>query len=127
LIFKEHCPDASIETLQAKQAGRTHFIGSYCKRDFPLIGCVQEADVYCVFNSIIQEQGRLQLQRFAPGGKWGSAKSPNCEGFSPEEFQMLDFSQIDLSEMFGDIAPLPTAKVQNNVQKAVNTFQGKVR
>ena len=131
LIFKEHCPDASLETVQAKQAGRTHYIGSYCKRDFPLIGCVQEADVYCVFNSkmgrIIQEQGRLQLQRFAPGGKWGSANSPNCGGFSPEEFQMLDFSQIDLSEMFGDIAPLSTAKVQNNVQKAVNTFQGKVR
>ena len=92
----------------SQQTGRTHFVGCYCKRDFPHIGCVQESDVYCIFNSkmgrIIQEQGRLQLQRFTPGGKWGSANSPNCWGFSPEEFQM-----------------------QGNVKNAVNAFQGKVK
>lgn len=131
LIFEEHCPDASIETVQAKQAGRTHFIGTYCKRELPLIGCVQEADVYCVFNSklgrIIQEQGRLQLQQFAPGGRWGSAKSPNCTGFTPEEFQMLDFSQIDLSAMSGDLAPLSAAQMQSNITNKVNVFQENVR
>ena len=113
------------------QAGRAHFIGSYCKRDFPLIGCVKEADVYCVFNSklgrIAQEQGRLQLKQFAPGGNWGSAGSPNCDGFTPEEFQMLDFSQIDLSEMFGDLSPLSAETVQGKVRNAVNAFQERVQ
>ncbi len=131
LIFKRHCPDASLKTVQAKQAGRTHFIGTYCKRELPLIGCIQEADVYCVFNSklgrIVQEQGRLQLKQFAPGGNWGSAGSPNCVGFTPEEFQMLDFSQIDLSEMFGDLAPLSAAQMQGKAQNAINAFQGRVR
>ncbi len=131
LIFKEHCPDASLETVQAMQAGRTHFIGSYCKRDVVLIGCVQDADVYCLFNSklgrIIQEQGRLQLQRFAPDGRWGTAESPNCEGFTPEEFQMLDFSRIDLSDMFGDLAPVSEATVQGNANKAVNDFQNRLQ
>lgn len=28
--------------VQAKQAGSAHFIGTYCKRDLPLIGYVQE-------------------------------------------------------------------------------------
>lgn len=131
LIFKEQCPDASLETVQAKQAGRTHFIGTYCKKSIPLVGCVQKADVYCLFNSkmgrIIQEQGRGQLQQFNPDGNWGSTGAPNCEGFTPEEFQMLDFSQIDLSEMFGNISPLPAPQLQNDVKSAVEEFQSKVR
>jgi len=76
---------------------------------------------------IIHEQGRIQLQKFNPNGNWGSTGSPNCEGFTPEEFQMLDFSQIDLSEMFGDIVPLPAAQMQNDVQGAINDFQNKVQ
>jgi hypothetical protein len=40
---------------------------------------------------------------------------------------MLDFSEIDLSEMFGDIAPLPEAQMQNDVKNAINDFQNKVR
>jgi hypothetical protein len=131
LILKEHCPDASIETVQAKQAGRAHYIGTYCKKDIMFIGCVQEAETYCIFNSklarIIHEQGRMQLQTFNPNGNWGSAKVPNCEGFTPEEFQMLDFSQIDLSEVFADIEPLPTSQMENDAQGAINDFQNKVQ
>jgi hypothetical protein len=131
LFFKEHCPDASLETVQAKQAGSAHYIGTYCKRDIPIIGCIQEAEVYCLFNSkmgrIIHEQGRVQLQQFNPNDNWGSAGAPKCEGLTPEEFQMLDFSEIGLSEMFGDIAPLPAAQMQNDVQGAINDFQNKAQ
>ncbi|MFZ5759833.1 MAG: conjugal transfer protein TraN [Thermodesulfobacteriota bacterium] len=131
LFLKEHCPDASIETVQAKQAGRAHYIGTYCKKDVLFIGCVQEAETYCLFNSklgrIIHEQGRMQLQKFNPNGNWGSARSPNCEGFTPEEFQMLDFSKMDFSEVFGDIVPLPAALMENDVQGAINDFQNKMR
>lgn len=92
---------------------------------------VTEAEVYCVFNSklgrIIHEQGRVQLQSFNPNGNWGRTRSPNCEGLTPEEFQMLDFAEIDLSDMFGDIAPLPEAQMQNDVQNAINDFQNKVQ
>ncbi len=127
LIFNEFCPEESVVTVQAKQAGRAHFIGTYCKKDIKFIGCIQRADRYCLFNSkmarIVHEQGRAQLQKFAPDGKWGSPEDPNCEGFTPEEFQMLDFSQIDLSELFGDIIPVPTTEVQTDVQDAINRFQ----
>nr|HEC1719610.1 mating pair stabilization protein [Campylobacter jejuni] len=34
---------------------------------------------------------------------WGSPKSPDYRGFTPEEFQKLDFSKIDLSEFIADI------------------------
>ena len=131
LIFREYCSDESYETVQAKQAGRAHFIGTYCKRDIPIIGCIQEAEVYCTFNSkmgrIIHEQGRNQLQQFAPGGNWGTAEAPNCAGLTPEEFQMLDFSRINLSEIFGDITPLPAGQLQNDIQGGINDFQNGVQ
>lgn len=131
LTLSEHCPEASIETVQAKQAGETHYIGTYCKKEIEFVGCVQDAQVYCVFNSklarIIHEQGRIQLQQFNPRGNWGSARSPNCGGFTPEEFQMLDFSRIDLSEVFGDIEPLPVTQMQDNVHGAINDFQNGVQ
>jgi len=43
LLIEEHCPAASLETVRARQAGSAHFIGTYCKKELPLIGCVQKA------------------------------------------------------------------------------------
>ncbi len=42
-------------------------------------------------------------------GKPGRA---NCRGFTPEEFQALDFGKIDLSEYYADI--------QRNIQQNIN-------
>jgi conjugal transfer mating pair stabilization protein TraN len=76
---------------------------------------VQKAKSFCCFNSklarIIHEQGRPQLQSFQPNGAWTgvpgdpnfSVKKPNCRGFTPQEFQALDFNKIDLSEYIEDI------------------------
>ena len=36
---------------------------------------------------------------------WGSAKEPNCRGFTPEEIEALDFSAMDLSEWIATIIP----------------------
>ncbi len=127
LFINEFCPEDSIKAVEAESSGRGHYVGDYCKQKIPLIGCVQKARMYCTFNSkmarIVHEQGRAQLQKFAPDGNWGSPEAPNCEGFTPEEFQMLDFSQIDLSEMFGDLVPVPVTELQTDVQDAVNRFQ----
>ena len=57
----------------------------------------------CCFNStlgrIIAEQGRNQLTDI----DWGVASNPNCRGFTVEEFQRLDLSQMDLSEFTNSI------------------------
>ena len=96
-----------------------------------MVGCVQRARVYCVFNSrlgrIIQEQGRLQLQAFAPDGRWGDAEHPNCRGFTPEEFQMLDFSQMDLSEYFQDIEHTAIEEIQETMNDKVHQFYENLR
>jgi conjugal transfer mating pair stabilization protein TraN len=86
---------------------------------------VEKKEGYCCFNSrlarIIQEQGRAQL-----GKSWGSAKSPECSGFTLAEFESLDFSQIDLTEFIREIQPKAmdvqalTARMNSRVQTMAN-------
>ena len=70
------------------------------------ISKIETKKSFCCFNSklakVIHEQGRPQLKSFA-NSPFGSASNPNCRGFTPEEFQNLDFSKIDLSEWYSEI------------------------
>ncbi|MCX7992018.1 MAG: conjugal transfer protein TraN, partial [Proteobacteria bacterium] len=83
------CSQNERMTAVRDRDGLCHYVGEYCKNKITGVGCVQKARVYCCFNSklarIIQEQGRIQL-----GIGWGDAKSPDCRGFGPDEFSMLD-------------------------------------
>jgi len=92
--------------------GNCHYIGSYCSEKWFGV-CVQRKKTYCCFSSplarIIHEQGRPQL-----GIGWGTPKSPNCRGFTPEEFQKLDFSKIDFSEWIEE-------KVKANISPSIQT------
>jgi conjugal transfer mating pair stabilization protein TraN len=98
------CDQQDLETGMLESSGRCHYVGEWCEKKWPLVGCVQKAKGYCCFNSklarIIHEKGRPQLKAFQPAGAWGTEKpaGPNCRGFTSAEFQMLDFSKIDLSE-----------------------------
>jgi len=78
-------------------------LGSYCSSKFLKL-CLERKEGYCCFNSrlarIIQEQGRSQI-----GKNWGSAKSPECSGFTTAEFERLDFSRIDMSEFIREVQP----------------------
>lgn len=104
-------------------------MGSYCSKRIKYgVGsvCVQTTESYCCFNSqlarIIQEQGRLQLQSFAPDGNWGTETSPNCIGLTPDQFQMLDFSKIDLSEYFEELSASISDEVKSNMETNVTNY-----
>ncbi len=77
-----------------------HFVGTYCSKE--AIGCIERSQSYCCYNSklarIIQEQGRQQT-----GKSWGTAKNPDCSGFTIEELGSLDFERMDLGEFEADI------------------------
>lgn len=130
-IFQKYCTEQEWQTNAARDAGRCHYIGRYCKTKWVGVGCVQSAKVYCCFNSklgrIIHEQGRVQLKVFQPDGAWGSAKSPDCRGFTPEEFQMLDFSRIDLSEYFADIQTKAQGEIEQQMQQKIEQYYQNIR
>lgn len=103
-FWSNQCDIEDQETALLAASGYCIALGTYCAERWRFIGCVQRAQGYCCFNSklarIIQEQGKPQLP--AKGG-FGSASNPRCDGFTPEEFQALDFSKIDMSEYENDI------------------------
>lgn len=78
---------------------RTHFVGSYTRGS---LFNKTKYQSYCLFSSklsrILVEQGRQQL-----GMGWGSARSPDCRGFTMDELGKLDFGKMDLSEYFADV------------------------
>lgn len=127
-FFAGSCDSQDIITSTMDESGRCHYVGDRCLKKW-FGSCVQKAKVFCCFNSklarIIHEQGRSQLSTFGLSGGWGSAKNPNCRGFTPEEFQALDFGKIDLSEYYADIQ----RNIRQNIESVVNqqmqeTYQG---
>ena len=88
------------EKMLAMRKGQNlcHFNSSYCSSKIPIIKtCIETTETYCCFNSrlarIINEGGRSQT-----GKGWG-----DCSGFTTDEFAMLDFSRIDMTEFTNEI------------------------
>jgi hypothetical protein len=94
-----NCSTAEKELYEQKQLGLCHTVGTYEEGDW---WNKEEIKTHCCFSSklsrITHEQGRPQI-----GKSWGSAKSPNCEGFTESEFEQLDFDAMNLSEYEEDI------------------------
>ena len=99
-------------------------MGTYCS-DRVLGVCVTRKDTYCCFQSkisrILQEQGRPQI-----GKPWGPPKTETCEGFTIFEFQQLDLSVMDFSEVyaeFQDAARLPDeAAALTDIQTKIQAY-----
>ena len=124
------CNANELNLAALKGDGLCHYAGEYCSKEID-VGfaeiCVERSRSYCCFNSklarIIQEQGRTQLSTF---DGWGTASQPICRGLTPEEFQVLDFSRIDLSEWHGDIQTEFGSRIETNIQRGVADFYNRV-
>ena len=118
------CDSQDMETAMLRGSGMCHEVGSYCASSF-LGVCLQKARGHCCFNTmlgrIIQEQGRPQLKAFN-GNLWGTPKKPMCRGFTPEEFQALDFSKMDLSEYYADIEARAQSEIQLDIKDRVDAY-----
>ncbi|QKF59201.1 conjugal transfer protein TraN [Aliarcobacter lanthieri] len=117
------------EKLLAKQnkAELCTEIGEYCSKKINLGFakiCVQKSKGHCCFGSklarFVHEQGRSQI-----GIEWGSPESPQCRGFTPEEFQKLDFSKIDLTGAF-DMPEINQTDLTNKINNTVENFKNMV-
>jgi len=118
------CDQQDMEVGMLKGSGMCHQVGSYCTASFLGI-CLQKAYGQCCFNTklgrIIQEQGRPQLKSFNAIG-WGTPEKPMCRGFTPEEFQALDFSKMDLSEYYAEIAARAQTDIQIDMKERVDAY-----
>ncbi|MFT3819877.1 MAG: conjugal transfer protein TraN [Rubrivivax sp.] len=128
--LSEKCSAEENELIKLRSESRCTQLGDYCSKSFLGI-CKEKTRSNCCYNSllarIVQEQGRPQL-----GLSQGTAKKPECAGFSPEELSHLDWSQIDLSEYFEQLQlepkPIPASSAQEGAggaQSACYYGQGK--
>ena len=120
------CDQQSMETAMLNSSGYCVPIGSYCHKEWSGFGCVQKANSFCCFNSklarIFHEQGRSQLSSFEGETGFGTPNSPNCRGFTPEEFQSLDFAKIDLSEYMEELKIQSQDVINANVNQKIEAF-----
>lgn len=102
--------------------GFCHKVGTWCSSSFLGI-CKTKKTAYCCFESklsrVLQEQGRVQLNK-----PWGKPKNEQCKGFSIAEFQQLDLSRMDFTEVYADF--LDAAKLPDEVQ-TVTEIQAKIQ
>lgn len=84
-----------------RKLGLCHRVGTYCAEKI-LGQCVKKKTSYCCFGSKLlkafQEQGRAQIEL-----GWGTPKEPLCRGFTIQEIQRIDFSKLDLREVFEEL------------------------
>ena len=120
----QSCSPDDMLTAAYNELGLCHRTGKRCTAHF-LGSCSQWVKVFCCFNSklarIIHEQGRPQLRSFT--GNW---EVDTCRGFTPEEFQMLDFSKLDLSEYYSDIQTRVEAEIQTDINTRINEYQTRI-
>lgn len=121
------CSAADRALDEKDDKGLCHKVGTYCS-DKVLGICVTSRDAYCCFGSklsrILQEQGRIQLNK-----PWGKPKDAKCEGFTIDEFQHLDLSKMDFTEVyaeFTDAAKLPDeVETMTKIQQKIEEYYGR--
>jgi conjugal transfer mating pair stabilization protein TraN len=120
------CPDEARRLAEDRKQKKAHYVGTRCIEWIRfLIGkkCVRHEQVYCSFKSqlarIVEEQGRGQL-----GRGWGSADSPDCRGFVPDELTRLNFAEMDFSEWYVNVrASVNTDAITQQMRRQFEAYR----
>lgn len=97
------CKAEELELSKKREKGQCTYVGTFCAEKLPVVGtCLRKRSHYCCFASklarLVQEQGRQQL-----GLDFGTGEHPHCRALTVHELAQIDFSKIDLSELFTEL------------------------
>lgn len=96
------CSEEEKTLMIRQEAKATHYVGTYCSQKSFFGICTEKAMRYCAFEGtlakIVHQAGRPQI-----GKGWGTPKEADCSGFTVEEFQQLDLTNVDFSEFTDDL------------------------
>ena len=123
------CDQESMETAALRSSGYCFQVGRVCTNRW-LGSCVQREEVSCCYNSmlarIVNEQGLEQILGERPYSNIeldaDNLSALDCGGFTPEQFQALDFQRIDFSEYDADINEAVTERINTEGDAAVERF-----
>jgi hypothetical protein len=115
--------EKKLMDMQDKKA--THYVGTYCSKKALFGFCLEKSMSYCSYGGslarIIQEAGHEQLPK-----SWGSTKTPDCSGFTIDEFTKLDLTNVDFSDFYNDklkdFAPPDPGSTASNIQSSLDSL-----
>lgn len=95
--------DQEEKTLMTRQEAKSvYYVGTWCSSKSFIGICTEKSMRYCAFEGtlakIVQVEGRKQINK-----PWGPPKTPDCSGFTVDQFQHLDLSNVDFSEFTKDM------------------------
>ena len=116
------CNENEQELAQLRKLNKCHLVGTYCA-ERKLGICTRKKTSYCCYNSklakLIIVQGKQQLNL-----SFGSPEHPQCEGLTLTQFTKIDFSKLDLSElfteMFASLKSPNTTVINQGIQKSLS-------
>ena len=95
------CDPLEKQLAELREKRKCVMVGTFCAEK-ELGVCIRKRTTFCCFGSklvrLVQEQGRSQL-----GFGWGSPEQPECRGLTVDEISRIDFSKLDLTEVFEEI------------------------
>jgi len=98
---------------KAKEKRLTVYVGEYCSKKALGI-CIEKKRGYCQFDSKLAQMVQQQGRSWQLGIGFGSGKSPDCRGITPEELQKIDFSKVDFSAFYDDLNSGSDIPADNN-------------
>lgn len=118
------CSDEEKDLMQAQEAKSAHYIGTYCSQKSFFGICTEKAMRYCTFGGtlakIVQREGRPQI-----GKSWGTPSNADCSGFTVEEFQKLDLTNVDFSEFTDDLMnQITTPDTNSTIGRLQQSIEG---
>ena len=118
------CSAEEKDLMQAQEAKSAHYIGTYCSQKSFFGICTEKAMRYCTFGGtlakIVQREGRPQI-----GKSWGTPSNADCSGFTVEEFQKLDLTNVDFSEFTDDLMnQITTPDTNSTIGRLQQSIEG---
>ncbi|MEZ9974461.1 conjugal transfer protein TraN, partial [Vibrio lentus] len=96
-IGAHQCSESAREIAAAKSKKIVIKVGTFCAKKV-LGACLRKKESYCLYSSKVARIATTGALTQI-GKRLGSPKNPVCRGLTQEDFAMLDFAQMDFSEL----------------------------
>lgn len=117
------CPEETKALGELHEQKLCHHVGRYREvtRVLGAVVLVEEFESYCCYTSKMgraTQEGARDKRQPNLKLKWGSPRSPSCRGLTPDEFSSIDFTLVDLEDIYDDIdAKVVEPKPEELLQK----------
>ena len=127
LLIGLGCSENEAKLQTSRQEDLCISVGSYCSKKALFGACLKKKETYCCYKSelarIVVEAGIRQQ-----GKDLGTPKNPSCDGFTVEQFQLLNLGDADFSSvadnMLEDMNLGDPDEIADRMRRRIQEMQG---